>query len=47
MQYSKPEVVEVGSAVDVIQSTLRKGSSPLDSLNDGDFTTSGAYQADE
>ena len=47
MTYSKPEIVEVGSAVDVIQSSLTKGPYLGDSSNQGDFTASAAYEADE
>lgn len=47
MQYNKPEMVAVGSAVDVIQSNLAKGLNPIDSQGQGDFTTAAAYEADE
>jgi hypothetical protein len=47
MKYSKPEVVPVGSAVDVIQSNLAKGLNPIDSQGQGDYTTAAAYEADE
>jgi hypothetical protein len=47
MKYNKPEVVEVGSAVDAIQSNLTKGPILGDAQNQGDFTTSAAYESDE
>jgi hypothetical protein len=47
MKYSKPEIVEAGSAVDAIQSNLSKGMAPTDSQGQGDYTTSSAYEADE
>jgi hypothetical protein len=46
MQYSKPEIVLVGSAVSAIQSNLAKGMQPGDSQG-GDFTISSAYESDE
>jgi hypothetical protein len=46
MQYSKPEIVLVGSAVSAIQSNLTKGMQPGDSQG-GDFTISSAYESDE
>ena len=46
MKYSKPEVVQVGSAVSAIQSNLAKGMQPIDSQA-GDFTTNSAYESDE
>jgi hypothetical protein len=47
MKYSKPEIVEAGSAVDAIQSNLSKGMAPTDSQGQGDYTVSSAYEADE
>ena len=47
MTYRKPEIVEVGSAVDLIQSNLTKGPNLGDSRNQGDFTAAAAYEADE
>jgi hypothetical protein len=47
MKYSKPEIVEVGSAVDAIQSSLTKGPILGDSQNPNDFTGSAAYESDE
>lgn len=46
MQYSKPEIVSVGSAVSAIQSNLTKGMQLGDSQG-GDFTNPSAYEADE
>lgn len=47
MEYSKPEIVEVGSAVDAIQWTLEKGPNLGDSQGQGDHTPTPAYEADE
>lgn len=47
MVYSKPEIFALGSAVVAVQSNLTKGPVMGDSLNQGDFTSSAAYEADE
>lgn len=46
MKYCKPEIVRVGSAVEVIQSGLTKSSSGIDSQG-GEYTAPSAYQSDE
>ncbi len=46
MTYRKPEIVQVGSAVEVIQSDLTKSLSGIDSQG-GEYTASSAYQSDE
>jgi hypothetical protein len=47
MEYSKPEIVLVGSAVDAIQSSLDKGIVATDSTVPHEMTPSAAYEADE
>jgi hypothetical protein len=46
MEYTKPEVVLVGSAVETIQSSLTKNVKSPDSIQ-GPLTAASAYQADE
>jgi hypothetical protein len=48
MTYSKPEMVWMGTAVHVIESSLTKGPMPIDSSLGPEFqTVSAAYEADE
>lgn len=47
MNYSKPEIVQVGSAVEAIQSNLSKSIPNTDAQSDGDLTGTSAYEADE
>jgi hypothetical protein len=47
MQYSKPEIVEMGSAVNAIQSNLAKGPIQGDSNDQGLYTAGAAYESDE
>ena len=47
MKYSKPEIVEVGEALDAIQWNLEKGPNMGDSQGQGDHTPTAAYQSDE
>jgi hypothetical protein len=47
MTYSKPEIIALGLATVAIQSNLTKGPVMGDSQNQGDFTSSAAYEADE
>jgi hypothetical protein len=47
MKYSKPEIVQAGSAVEAIQSNLSKSMPSTDAQGDGDLTGTSAYEADE
>ena len=48
MDYSKPELIQLGRATDAIQSVLEKGSRRMGSHARPTFlTTASAYQADE
>jgi hypothetical protein len=48
MEYSKPELMPVGHAQDVIESSLTKGPYPFDQMGDPtELTNVAAYQADE
>jgi hypothetical protein len=48
MNYSKPELIQLGRATDAVQSVLEKGSREWDSMQGEPFlTTPSAYQADE
>lgn len=48
MEYKKPELIAMGEAGDVIQSSLTKTDSPPDSILGSDFpNTTAAYQSDE
>ena len=48
MEYSKPELMPVGHARDVIESSLTKGPYPFDQMGDPtELTNVAAYQADE
>jgi len=46
MKYEKPELVEMGSAVQSVRGTAKPPESDLDSST-GDRTTISAYEADE
>jgi hypothetical protein len=48
MDYSKPELIQLGRATDAIQSVLEKGPNDWDHMQGQPFyTTASAYQADE
>lgn len=48
MEYKKPELIPVGEAVKMIESSLTKTGAPPDSTLGPDFqTSSAAYEADE
>jgi len=44
MKYEKPNVVEVGSAIDAVQHTLAKVAGPVEVT---DLMTVNAYESDE
>jgi hypothetical protein len=46
MKYSKPEIVQVRSAVEAIEWNLSKNVQSTDAQG-GDYTASSAYQSDE
>ena len=48
MEYRKPELTLLGSATEIIQSGMLKGSNPWDSIEgEPDLTSASAYVADE
>jgi hypothetical protein len=48
MTYSKPQLIQLGNATDVIQSAIDKDEVPSDNSQGEPFlTTSSAYVADE
>lgn len=47
MKYIKPELIEIGSALEAIQSNLSKGMQPNDQDLTDSFTNPSAYVADE
>jgi hypothetical protein len=48
MKYSKPELIQLGNATDVIQSVIDKNETPYDHHQGEPFlTASSAYVADE
>jgi len=47
MEYRKPEMILVGNAADVIQSSLLKDSIPVDHATNEGLTGTAAYEADE
>jgi hypothetical protein len=48
MEYKKPELIAMGDAAEVIQSSLTKMGSPPDALQGSDFpSNTAAYEADE
>jgi hypothetical protein len=47
MEYQKPEMIQIGNAADVIQSSLEKDQVPVDHITHTGLTGTAAYEADE
>lgn len=47
MEYTKPEIIPMGNALKVIESSMDKNLRPVDSITQSDLTAAPAYEADE